>query len=70
MNTIIEEDKVKLSKLSTDILKLEKEANRLGDESYSQSNPSAMMERRDNRRWLAKAHKEYEAILSKYKNIQ
>jgi hypothetical protein len=61
------EDTAKLEKLRVKIAELQKEAQKLATQSYSQSDPSAMMERRDNRRWLAKAEREYEALLEKYR---
>ena len=67
MNRMNEEDKVKFAKLTVEIDKLQKEAGRLAGQSYSQSDPGAMMERRDNRRWLARAEREYEELMKKYK---
>ena len=67
MNRMSEEDKVKMAKLIVEIDKLQKEAGRLAGQSYSQSDPGAMMERRDNRRWLARAEREYEELMKKYK---
>jgi hypothetical protein len=61
------EDSAKLKQLCEKIAELQKEARRLDNTSYSQSDPSAMMERRDNRRYLAKAEREYEALLEKYR---
>jgi hypothetical protein len=57
----------RLEKLRVKIAELQKEAQKLSTQSYSQSDPNAMMERRDNRRWLAKAEREYEALLEKYR---
>lgn len=68
MNCMNEENKVKMSKLIIEIDKLQKEAVRLAGQSYSQSDPSAMMERQDNRRWLARAEREYYELITKYKN--
>lgn len=61
------EDSARLEKLRMKIAELQKEAQELATKPYSQSNPGAMMERRDNRRWLAKAEREYEALLEKYR---
>ena len=61
------EDSARLEKLRVKIAELQKVAQKLSTQSYSQSDPNAMMERRDNRRWLAKAEREYEALLEKYK---
>lgn len=69
MNRMSEEDKVKMAKLIVEIDKLQKEVVRLAGQSYSQSDPGAMMERRDNRRWLARAEREYDELIKKYKNL-
>lgn len=61
------EDSARLEKLRVKIAELQKVAQKLSTQSYSQSDPNAMMERRDNRRWLAKAEREYEALLEKYR---
>jgi hypothetical protein len=64
---INDEDSARLEKLRVKIAELQKEAQKLSTQSYSQSDPNAMMERRDNRRWLAKAEREYESLLEKYR---
>ena len=69
MNRMNNDDKVKMAKLTMEIDKLQKEAGRLAGQSYSQSDPNAMMERRDNRRWLARTEREYEELIKKYKNM-
>lgn len=61
------EDSSQLEKIRVKIAELQKVAQKLATQPYSQSDPGAMMERRDNRRWLAKAEREYEALLEKYR---
>jgi hypothetical protein len=68
LNHMSEEDKAIAIKLVAQIEKLQKEACRLSGQSYSQSDPSAMMERRDNRRHMARAEREYEGLIKKYRN--
>lgn len=68
MNRMSEDDRVKITKLMTKIDILQKEAGQLAQQSYSQSDPNAMMNRRDNRRLLARAEREYDELMKKYKN--
>ncbi len=51
--------------LKTKIAALDKEAARLAAQSYSQSNPSAVMERRDVAKELRKAYKQLKEIETK-----
>ena len=60
-----EEDKIKAIKLSEEIQKLEKEWNKLAGQSYSQSDPGAVMDRRFVSRALDKKRREYDALLAK-----
>ena len=51
-----------ITKLKAQLDKLYEERGRLAGESYSQSNPSAMMERRDNRRAIERAEQKLEGL--------
>ena len=48
--------------LKAKITNLERESARLATQSYSQSNPSAVMERRDNARELRRAYQQLEEL--------
>ena len=51
-----------IAKLNAQLGQLYKERGRLAGESYSQSNPSAVMERRDNRRSIERAERKLETL--------
>lgn len=57
----------KANKLLERIKELQSEQTRLANTSYSQSNPSAMMERRDVRRNLERVERQYDEIMKKLK---
>ncbi len=60
------EDKAKALKLFEDICKLEKEQERLALQSYSQSDPGAVMDRRFVKRDLERKQRQYTEIVAKY----
>ena len=59
-------DKEEALKLFKRICELEKEQERLANQSYSQSNPGAVMDRRFVKRELESKRRQYEALIAKY----
>lgn len=57
--------KAKIDTLVENICRLEKEQNRLATKSYSQSNPGAVMERRNVKRSLEIAQRMFQSIQNK-----